>query len=95
MSRGTYRFRKFLVCLDEEPDAEPLAFTLQCAVCDQTGPTVEAEKEETEDAQRKAAEGAAIQASSWIETHYRANPEHFSYRLLSSVPYRIIPGDWL
>ncbi|MFF6849193.1 hypothetical protein ACFY85_22325 [Streptomyces antimycoticus] len=37
MTRATYRFREFQLIPDTESDAEPLAFAVQCAVCEQSG----------------------------------------------------------
>ncbi|WP_455752464.1 DUF7848 domain-containing protein [Streptomyces albus] len=32
VTRATYRFREFRLVPDAEPDAEPVSFTMQCAV---------------------------------------------------------------
>ncbi|MGD9483319.1 hypothetical protein WDH52_08650 [Streptomyces sp. TRM70308] len=79
MSRATYRFRNFTVWPDGEPDAEPVAYAMQCAVCGEFGPDVE----------------DADAATGWALVHLRQNPQHFTYRHVLRLPYRIVPGEWL
>ncbi len=78
MSRANYRFRDHTLTPDKEPDAEPLTYTFQCAVCDTNGPT------DTE----------PDTASHWTFRHLKEHPEHFTYRSLVTLPYRITPGAW-
>ncbi|SFC55576.1 hypothetical protein [Streptomyces aidingensis] len=94
MTRESYAFRRFRVQADEEPDAETITATMQCAVCGQTGPTVEATKERTPEAQGKAALEAQKVAASWVETHQKDEREHFTFRLMVGLPYRLVPGEW-
>ncbi|SFC44683.1 hypothetical protein SAMN05421773_103319 [Streptomyces aidingensis] len=58
----TFRFRKFVIAPDAEPDAEPMSFSAECAVCNEHGP-----EEEISD-----------QALAWIERHLKRNPEHLT-----------------
>ncbi|GAA1717850.1 hypothetical protein [Streptomyces yatensis] len=78
MNRATYRFREFQLVPDTEPDAEPITFAMQCAVCEQTG----------EPSDEQAA------AHAWATSHLRANPEHFTYREIITRPCRFEPGAW-
>ncbi|WP_372458270.1 DUF7848 domain-containing protein [Streptomyces niphimycinicus] len=64
---------------DIEPDAEPITFAMQCAVCEQTGGRTEEQ----------------AGARSWATGHLKANPEHFTYRELITRPCRFEPGEWL
>ncbi|GAA1935394.1 hypothetical protein GCM10009716_48020 [Streptomyces sodiiphilus] len=77
--RRSYRFREHHIVADEEPDAEPLSFSAECAVCEQFGP-----EEETSEA-----------AGAWIVRHLKANPEHLTYRERLIRPLRAVPGRWL
>ena len=78
MTCATYRFREFLLVSDTEPDAEPLTYAMQCAVCEQTGDRSEDQAD----------------AQSWTTRHLKANPEHFTYRELITRPCRFEPGAW-
>ncbi|WP_019546977.1 hypothetical protein [Streptomyces sulphureus] len=75
----TYRLREYTVTRDQEPDAEPHAYAMQCAVCFETGPP---------DADPDTAHG-------WVPAHLRAHPAHLTYREHVTRPYRAIPGRWL
>ncbi|MGW3569088.1 DUF7848 domain-containing protein [Streptomyces sp. NPDC000941] len=79
MTRAIYRFREYRLIPDEEPDAEPLTFAMQCAVCGAAGD----DTEEQADAQ------------SWANDHLKANAEHFTYREIITRPCRFEPGAWL
>ncbi|MQS05018.1 DUF7848 domain-containing protein [Streptomyces alkaliterrae] len=94
MTRGRYAFRRFRVQPDGEPDAEGRTAMMQCAVCGQTGPTVESPKRESAEAQGRAILRSAEGAASWVESHRRREREHFTFRLLVGIPYRLIPGEW-
>lgn len=87
-----YGFRHFRVEADHEPDAEPNTQAMQCAVCDASGPKVDVETPETPDGQAEAE--AAKAAAGWISEHRNANREHLTYRLVSTTPYRVVPGEW-
>ncbi|MCE7081127.1 hypothetical protein [Streptomyces sp. ST2-7A] len=63
---------------DEEPDAEAITFTAQCAVCEERGPTGDGGGEVT----------------GWMARHLKAHPEHLSYREIITRPYRAVPGAW-
>jgi hypothetical protein len=78
MTRATYRFREYTIAPDVDPDAEPVSFAAQCAVCDATGPQAE----------------SADDAHAWAFQHIRDHPEHLTYRSLVTLPYRVIPGAW-
>ncbi|MCE7079811.1 hypothetical protein [Streptomyces sp. ST2-7A] len=75
---GVFRFREYSIEPDLEPDAEPIAFTGQCAVCGRLGPTGEG--------------GGHL--TGWMLAHLRAHPEHLSYREIITRPYRAVPGRW-
>lgn len=78
MSRATYRFRNFHLRPDEEPDAEPLTFAMQCAVCGRAG----------------APGPSSEHALSWVWAHLREAPDHLTYRERITRPYRATPGEW-
>jgi hypothetical protein len=77
--RRSYRLREYHIVADEEPDAEPLSFSAECAVCEQFGP-----EEETSEA-----------AGAWVIRHLKDNPEHLTYRERVTRPLRAVPGRWL
>nr|WP_243274831.1 hypothetical protein [Streptomyces albus] len=64
---------------DAEPDAEPVTFTLQCAVCHQTA----------------APHTSRSVSQNWATLHLKHNPEHFTYREITTRPYKFEPGAWL
>ena len=76
MSGRIYRFRNFALIPDNEPDAEPAEFAFQCAVCNEVGPTEEDREE----------------VSRWTFQHLASNPEHYTYREILILPYRMQPG---
>lgn len=78
MPKSRYRFRQFALTRDEEPDAEPHAYAMQCAVCSESGPW-------SEDATR---------AHDWPPAHLRSHPQHLAYREYVTRPYRAVPGAW-
>lgn len=94
MSRETYAFRRFAVALDTEPDAEPVTFSMQCAVCDESGRAVEVGKEVADEARAQAEDEAAREAAGWVELHRATHRGHFTYRLVQSRPYHLVPGAW-
>ncbi|MBB1246125.1 hypothetical protein GL263_21580 [Streptomyces durbertensis] len=79
MPRAVYRFREYRVEADGEPDAEPVTFTMSCAVCGASGP----------------AEADTSTAARWIPVHLKQEPEHLTYREQITRPYRAVPGSWL
>ncbi|MFI0728610.1 hypothetical protein ACH4S9_06250 [Streptomyces sp. NPDC021225] len=78
MTRAICRFCEFQLIPDTEPDAEPLTFTMQCAVCEQAG---------------EASDDQAA-AHTWATGHLKANPEHFTYREIITRPCRFASGAW-
>lgn len=78
MTRVRYRFREYTLVPDEEPDAEPVTHTAQCAVCAEFGPDTKSQDD----------------ATGWIFAHVKDNPDHFTYRALVTLPYRVVPGVW-
>lgn len=94
MSRRTYGLREFTVELDMEPDRENTSFAMRCSVCSAFGPVIESVKEESGETQLKADEEARRIAAGWLSAHRRERHEHLSYRLIQTIPYRIVPGDW-
>lgn len=79
MSHTVYRLREYTVVRDQEPDAQPHTYALQCAVCAEGGPPCT----------------DAHKAHAWVLIHLRARPRHLTYRELVTRPYRAIPGKWL
>ncbi|WP_323385320.1 DUF7848 domain-containing protein [Streptomyces calidiresistens] len=73
-----FRFREHVIEPDQEPDAEAITFTPQCAVCEAMGPTRE----------------GAGELTGWIVRHLGEHPEHLSYREIITRPYRAVPGAW-
>jgi hypothetical protein len=57
---------------DSEPDAEPVTYAMQCAVCGRTSP---------------AGEDFA-QAQSWTFRHAGRHPSHHTYREVITRPWR-------
>ncbi|MBW1596353.1 hypothetical protein [Streptomyces sp. JJ38] len=92
MTPDSSAFRDFHVHAGEEPDAETITATMLCVACGQFGPTAEAARERTPEAQGKAALEAQKAAASWVETHHEHEPQHLAFRLLVSLPYRLVPG---
>lgn len=78
MTRAKYRFRNFRIEADEEPDAEPHTFGMECVACGSSGPAKESPE----------------RATAWAWAHLREVPEHLTYREWISRPYRVVPGDW-
>jgi hypothetical protein len=78
MTRATYRFREFRLIPDTEPDAEPLTFALQCAVCEQSGEPGPDQGD----------------AHGWATSHLKTHPEHYTYREIITRPRRFAPGAW-
>ncbi|MBB1245752.1 hypothetical protein GL263_19635 [Streptomyces durbertensis] len=89
----TYALRRFAVVFDTEPDAEPATYRMQCAVCDESGPTVDAVQGDDKSTLGARIE-AAREASDWVRQHRSSNREHFTYRLIETHPYRLAPGEW-
>ncbi|SFD23272.1 hypothetical protein [Streptomyces aidingensis] len=88
--REVHGVRRFTVALDTEPDAEPVTFAMQCVVCGQSGRPVELASGAS-DVEREA---ARRRAALWVKRHRDRNREHFTYRLVETSPYRLVPGDW-
>lgn len=78
-SRARYRHREFHIEPDREPDAEPLTFTMHCAVCGASSPIAFSAKRSVD----------------WIARHLKSRPQHLTYREAISRPYRAVPGSWL
>ncbi|MBB0244772.1 hypothetical protein FNQ90_11815 [Streptomyces alkaliphilus] len=72
-------FQKHTIEPDHEPDAEPITFAAQYAVCEEVGPAGEDDETGTD----------------WMLGHLRAHPEHLTYREIVTRPYRAAPGDRL
>ncbi|MGW8375995.1 hypothetical protein [Streptomyces sp. ODS28] len=75
----SYRFREYAFVRDDEPDAEPTMFAVQCCVCRE-------QSEFSEDPE---------DGSSWGLDHLETTRKHFTYRLLRTTPVRAAPGAWL
>lgn len=77
--RGIFRYREWNIHPDEEPGAELLTFSMECAVCAQYGP----------------GEDTSEDALTWAAKHLTAHPEHLTYRERVTRPYKATPGGWL
>ncbi|GAA4689494.1 hypothetical protein GCM10023347_51760 [Streptomyces chumphonensis] len=89
--REVHGVRRFTVEADVEPDAEPSTVVMQCVVCGKSGPAVELSRP-CAPASREAARPSA---AGWVREHRKTNREHFTYRLVETHPYRLVPGGWL
>ncbi|MBB1261436.1 DUF7848 domain-containing protein [Streptomyces alkaliterrae] len=67
--RETYAFRRFVLAADSEPDAEPVTYAVQCAVCDASGPVAEVDKEAVGELGTVERERAARAAAAWVRQH--------------------------
>ncbi|WP_406409686.1 hypothetical protein OG923_12800 [Streptomyces halstedii] len=70
--RAIVRHVTWTIAPDQEPDAEPVTYTLQCVTC--------SEKSERSDAWEKPQE--------WGLAHSGRNPSHSSYREEITRPWR-------
>jgi hypothetical protein len=70
------RRERWTLTPDREPDAEPLSFAMECAVCDQRSVTGE----------------DVTEAQDWVLRHSGRNPSHHSYRELITRPWRTWMG---
>ncbi|GAB3664526.1 DUF7848 domain-containing protein [Streptomyces sparsus] len=66
------RFATWKLAPDREPDAEPVTYAMQCAVCGARSEAVP----DFADAQR------------WTFRHAGGNPEHHTYREVVTRPWR-------
>ncbi|GAA0487446.1 hypothetical protein GCM10009544_55920 [Streptomyces stramineus] len=71
-TRKHFRFGTWTLQPDREPDAEPVTYAMQCAVCEEHSATVE----DPSDAQ------------GWTFRHAGRNPSHHTYRELITRPWR-------
>lgn len=78
VSRQRFRFRNYRITPDLGPSAEPITYSAQCAVCEETGPEAD----------------SSGSACAWIVVHLRAHPEHQRYREHISRPYRADRAEW-
>lgn len=78
MSRQTFRFRNYRITPDLAPSAEPIAHSVQCSACEETGPEAD----------------SSDSACAWIVVHLKAHPEHLRYREHITRPYRADPTGW-
>lgn len=78
MTRTSHRYREHTLRPDRHADAEPFTFTMQCAACEETGPT-----------STDAEDGTA-----WAAQHLKAKPQHLVYREHITRPYRFESGAW-
>jgi hypothetical protein len=74
VTRAVFRFEDVTLAPDREPDAEPITYAMQCAVCEEES----AASEETEPVQ------------DWVFQHAGAHPGHHSYREIITRPYRAV-----
>ncbi|MFI1970033.1 hypothetical protein BLA24_18425 [Streptomyces cinnamoneus] len=71
-ARTVFLFGAWTLAPDKEPDAEPITYAMQCAVCGETS----------------AADEDAGQAQNWTFQHAGRNPSHHTYRELIIRPWR-------
>lgn len=57
---------------DREPDAEPITYAMQCAVCNETSP----------------ASTDFTEPQNWVLAHGGHNPSHHTYREIITRPWR-------
>ncbi|MFM9368052.1 hypothetical protein [Streptomyces sp. Da 82-17] len=76
---ATYRFREYTIRPDDEPDAEPHTYAMQCAVCETSG----------------SPSNESPDPTSWAFEHVREYPEHLTYREIITRPYHAVPGELL
>ncbi|MEV5374849.1 hypothetical protein AB0L26_02570 [Streptomyces nondiastaticus] len=70
--RAVYRYGTWTLAPDREPDAEPVTYAMQCAVC-----------EEKSDPQEDLAA-----AQTWTFRHAGRHPSHHTYREVITRPWR-------
>ena len=75
MTRSILRHVRWTVTADTEPDAEPVLYGMQCAVCDATS---------GQGADRDT-------ATAWAVAHSGRFPSHRTYRETVTLPYRTYP----
>lgn len=75
--RAVVRFQRWTLAPDREPDAEPVTFAMECAVC----------------GERSSYEGEFGPAQAWTLEHCGRNPTHHTYRELISRPWRTWMGQ--
>jgi hypothetical protein len=71
-TRSLLRFMRWVLEPDREPDAEPVAFLMQCAVCQLKSPS--------------SVEFDTI--SQWTFQHAARHPSHHTYREIITRPWR-------
>ncbi|MDK1475490.1 hypothetical protein QNO07_19050 [Streptomyces sp. 549] len=71
-TRAVIRFATWKLAPDAEPDAEPVSFAMECAVC----------------GERSQATQEFADAQSWTFRHAGAHPEHHTYREVVTRPWR-------
>ncbi|MDF4253903.1 MULTISPECIES: DUF7848 domain-containing protein [Streptomyces] len=76
--RSVIRYENWVFVPDQEPDAEPIMYAMQCAVCD-----------EQSTASIDYTEGHA-----WALRHSGRNPSHHTYRELVTRPWRCWMRGW-
>lgn len=72
MTRTVLRYVRWHVVPDNEPDAEPWIYAMECAVC----------------GQRPPAGTDFAEPQSWTLQHSGHNPDHHSYREILIRPWR-------
>ncbi|MBW1601866.1 hypothetical protein JJV70_07030 [Streptomyces sp. JJ66] len=72
MGSSVFYHQLWTIGPDREPDAEPVHYAAECAVC----------------RARSGDHPTAKQAREWFFSHAGGHPEHLTYRLLTAEPYR-------
>ncbi|MCD9143865.1 DUF7848 domain-containing protein [Streptomyces albireticuli] len=71
-ARTVFLFGTWTLQPDQEPDAEPITYAMQCAVCEESSAVVE----------------DLTHAQGWTFRHAGRNPSHHTYREVITRPWR-------
>ncbi|MFF7726055.1 hypothetical protein [Streptomyces sp. NPDC008001] len=75
--RSVYRYGTWTLTPDREPDAEPVTYAMQCAVCEECSAVAE----------------DASEVQSWTFRHAGRHPSHHTYREVITRPWRAWMAD--
>jgi hypothetical protein len=70
--RAVFRYVNWTVAPDMEPDAEPITYSAQCAVCEEQSDVADND----------------LSPSDWVRIHAARNQDHHSYREILTRPLR-------
>lgn len=89
MTRAQYRFVKWKLAPDTEPDAAPITHRLGCDVC--CDDARERGCEPQDGLHSSPAVEAFSAAQEWVFQHVREFPDHYSYTETITRPWRATP----